>query len=145
VLYWRDSNRTGDVNSTELNLTGVWQGLYSYPRKLEPVSFVATLIERGSCLSGSIHEAAPARFRHATVFASLLGSRSAGAVTFVKTYMDGIPHRRPITYEGAVLDDGSEIDGRWTLAPEWSGRFLMIRETRNAESVVRRKYERVRG
>lgn len=131
------------MNTGDINLTGVWQGLYAYPRKLEPVSFVATLIETASCLSGSIHESAPARFRFATVFASLMGAHGAGTVTFVKTYMDGIPHPRPVHYEGSVHEDGSEIDGRWILTPDWSGRFLMIRATRNAESVVRKKYERV--
>ena len=36
------------------NLTGVWQGLYTYPNG-ESVSFVATLIDSGGALSGSIH------------------------------------------------------------------------------------------
>ena len=39
----------------EQNLTGVWHGLYSYPDGVS-VSFVATLIESGSSLSGSTHE-----------------------------------------------------------------------------------------
>ena len=37
------------------NLTGVWQGLYTYPNS-ESVSFVATLIDSGGALSGSTHE-----------------------------------------------------------------------------------------
>ena len=39
----------------EQNLTGVWHGLYTYPDGVS-VSFVATLIESGSSLSGSTHE-----------------------------------------------------------------------------------------
>ncbi|HEX3429643.1 MAG TPA: hypothetical protein VHT03_02060 [Rhizomicrobium sp.] len=62
---------------------------------------------------------------------------------FVKTCVDGVPHRRPVNYEGSVFDEGLEIEGRWMLSPEQSGRFLMIRATRNAESIVRKKYERV--
>jgi len=41
----------------KLNLTGVWQGLYSYPQALAPVAFTATLLDSG-WLSGSIHEIA---------------------------------------------------------------------------------------
>ena len=37
------------------DLTGVWNGLYSYPDGLS-VTFVATLIESGGALSGSTHE-----------------------------------------------------------------------------------------
>jgi hypothetical protein len=40
------------------NLTGVWQGLYTYPNG-ESASFVATLIDNGGALSGSTHEPCP--------------------------------------------------------------------------------------
>lgn len=132
------------MSGNDCNLTGVWQGLYSYPRKLDPVSFVTTLIETATSLTGSVHEPVPPWLGSGTVFANLSGHRNGSRVVFVKAYMDGVPHRRPINYDGAVLDDGSEIEGRWVLSPTWSGRFLMIRATRNAESVVRKKYERVR-
>jgi hypothetical protein len=122
----------------------VWQGLYSYPRKLDPVSFVATLIETANSISGSVHEPAPARFGSGTIFAALLGHRSAHAVAVIKTYLDGVPHGRPVHYEGALRDDGSEIEGCWVISPQWSGRFLMIRSRRNAEAIARKKYERVR-
>jgi hypothetical protein len=36
-----------------LHLTGVWQGRYTYPHHMPPVSFVATLIETATRLSGS--------------------------------------------------------------------------------------------
>ena len=38
------------------NLTGVWDGIYSYPIARAPVSFVATLIETASAVSGTTHE-----------------------------------------------------------------------------------------
>lgn len=62
------SNRDPDP----LNLTGVWQGLYTYPGINKSVSFVATLIETPGTLTGSTHE--PCVFRDGaggTLFATL--------------------------------------------------------------------------
>ena len=132
----------GDLRSA--GLTGVWLGLYSYPRQLEPVSFTATLIESSGAISGSTHETpreASAAAR--TLFATLSGRRNEGAVQFTKTYDDGIPHNHPISYEGALADNGAEIEGRWSIPRMWSGRFLMIRSAPNADKSVRKKYERI--
>jgi hypothetical protein len=125
------------------DLTGVWLGLYSYPRKLEPVSFTATLIDTAGAISGSCHEL-PGEGRAAgrTLFATLSGHHSSGLVTFLKTYDNGIPHGLAISYEGAIRDEGSEIEGRWMIPRMWSGRFLMIRSAPNAEKIVRKKYEK---
>ncbi|HTT84888.1 MAG TPA: hypothetical protein VMF67_15535 [Rhizomicrobium sp.] len=125
------------------DLTGVWLGLYSYPRRFDPVGFTAILIETAGTISGSSHEDhRQAPFRARRVFATLCGRHSESAVEFVKTYDDGRPHSRPISYEGSLMDDGAEIEGRWTISRMWSGRFLMIRFAPNAEAVIRRKYER---
>ena len=40
------------------SLTGLWSGLCSYPARLRPVSFLATLISHGAGLSGLVEEAA---------------------------------------------------------------------------------------
>jgi hypothetical protein len=114
------------------NLTGVWNGLYSYPDG-RSVTFVATLIDSGSTLSGSTHEPCvggdcPA----ATLFATLMGSRSGSAVTFRKTYETASPRYGTVNYEGRLNADASEIEGRWTIPGAWSGRFLMIRPQRAA-------------
>ena len=127
----------------EVDLTGVWLGLYSYPRALEPVSFMATLIDTAGAISGSSHEAyKPPRGQAYTAFAMLCGHRNRRAIDFVKTYEEGNPHNRPIKYEGTVRDDGSEIEGTWTIRLTWSGRFLMTRSTRDAESIVRKRFAR---
>ena len=125
------------------DLTGVWLGLYSYPRTLEPVSFTATLIDTAGAISGSCHEK-PRQGSTAgcVLFATLSGHHNDGVVAFIKTYDDGIPHARAINYEGAIHDEGTEIEGRWTIPRIWSGRFLMIRSAPNAEAIVRKKYER---
>ena len=128
-----------------VDLTGVWLGLYSYPHSLQPVSFMATLIETAGAISGSSHEAHPRPFFPAyTALATLCGQRVDEAIAFVKTYDDGRPHAHPISYDGVMMDDGSEIEGRWSIPRRWSGRFLMIRSRPNAEAIVRNKYERTR-
>jgi hypothetical protein len=40
------------------DLSGLWDGLYSYPRILAPVSFVADLKETGGWLTGTTRETA---------------------------------------------------------------------------------------
>src|ERR1700682_6197562 len=111
------------------NLTGVWHGLYTYPRQIGSVSFVATLIETGSSISGTTHE--PCVFGNCagnTLYASLLGSRQESVVSFVKTYdVTGPDYQNPVAYEGTLSEDGTEIEGRWSIPNAWSGKFLMIR------------------
>jgi hypothetical protein len=130
--------------ASEQNLTGVWHGIYTYPRQIGSVSFVATLIEAGSSLSGTTHE--PRTVGNGvgdTVYATLSGSREGSAVSFVKTYdAAGADYRDPITYEGTLGGDGTEIEGRWTILNVWSGKFLMIRSTGKAATVARKVFER---
>jgi hypothetical protein len=111
------------------SLTGVWQGIYSYPSpRLPTVAFTATLIEAGSLLSGSVSEPNLLYDPNATLLFSLSGSRNGTAVHFVKTYLGSGPHyRHPIVYDGAVNGDTTEIEGRWRIPGDWSGRFLMTR------------------
>ncbi len=62
-----------------------------------------------------------------TLFFSLSGGRRGSAVDFVKTYHGTSPHYGTIIYDGTVNGDATEIEGRWTIPGNWSGRFLMIR------------------
>ena len=126
------------------NLTGVWHGLYTYPGDLGSVSFVATVIDSGSFFSGSTHEPC-AGGPGGTLFATLSGSRHAGVVTFVKTYdRAGRRYRHPVAYEGALNEDATEIEGRWTIDRNWSGKFLMIRSVGRAEEVEQKEVEKAR-
>jgi hypothetical protein len=114
------------------NLTGVWNGLYSYPDG-RSVTFVATLIDSGSALSGSTHEPCvggdcPA----ATLFATLMGNRQGSAVSFRKTYEAASARYGTVNYDGTLNADATEIEGRWTIPGVWSGKFLMIRPQRAA-------------
>src|SRR5262245_5969112 len=127
-----------------IDLTGVWEGLYTYPRINKSVSFVATLIETERAFSGAIHE--PCIFGDgagATLFATLSGSRHARAVTFRKTYESAGPDYGTVDYEGTLSSDGCEIAGRWIIRRGWSGTFLMIRSGGKAAARTRRTVARV--
>jgi hypothetical protein len=125
------------------NLTGVWHGLYSYPYNRAPVSFVATLIEAGSTVSGTTHEPCDMGGRpNDTLYATLLGRRQASTVSFLKTYDGANPHYGRVTYEGTLSADGTEIEGRWIVPGSWSGKFLMVRSPGKEEAVTRKVFER---
>ncbi len=132
---------TGPGGARERNLTGVWNGLFTYLDG-RSTSFVATLIESGGALSGTTHEpstSAPG----AMLFASLVGARSDSAVTFTKTYdQPDVFHRSPIRYEGALNGENTEIEGRWTIMRFWSGKFLMVRSPGQEMKAERRAHER---
>jgi hypothetical protein len=124
------------------NLTGVWQGLYTYPDG-ESVSFVATLIDSGGALSGSTHEpCARAISSIGTLYATLIGSRGGGAVEFRKTYDGELSRYHTVDYAGTLNADATEIEGRWVIRGVWSGKFLMIRPARQEASAKRKAIQR---
>jgi hypothetical protein len=125
------------------NLTGVWQGLYSYAYG-QSVSFVATLIDSGASFSGTIHE--PSTFDGHTIYATLAGTRQGRAVSLLKTYdkSAGPEYAASVQYEGALNGDATEIEGRWTIRMfRLSGKFLMIRSAGKAAEVEQKVSERV--
>jgi hypothetical protein len=129
--------------SSAASLTGIWQGIYSYPIPRAPVSFVATLIETASAVSGTTHE--PCSIGggpNEILYATLLGNRQHSAVAFVKTYDGANPHYGTVAYEGTLSSDGTEIEGRWIVAGNWSGKFLMVRPSGRTEAVARTVFER---
>jgi hypothetical protein len=130
------------MQSPATNLTGIWQGLYTYSDGAS-VSFTAVLIETGNSLSGSTHEACSVPgCPLATHDAFLRGMRHGQAVTFTKTYEPMGNGYATAQYEGTLNADGSEIEGRWTLPVFGSGKFLMIRSPGAKETVSEKKFER---
>ena len=118
------------------SLTGIWQGSYTYPQGLA-VQFVATLIESGSTVTGSVHE--PCTLGQGEIiYATLLGHHDGSAVDFVKTYDGSNPNYTEVSYEGTLNGDATEIEGRWIIRGIWSGKFLMIRPRGNAKAVKRK-------
>jgi hypothetical protein len=131
------------VAEPKQNLTGVWQGLYSYPAFREPVYFVATLIQAGAMLSGAIQEAEVGETgAPLTLFAYVSGSKNESAVTFAKTYDGSAGWQHAVQYDGTINGDATEIEGRWEIQNDWSGRFLMIRSPGATESVARGIFEK---
>ncbi len=119
------------------DLTGVWHGTYVQPG-VGMVTFVATLMDSGGALGGSVTEPCISRgCPVGTHNASIDGHRSGSAASFVKRYEPNDCGYDTVSYEGLVNGDATEIDGRWTMPGHaLSGTFLMVRATRHAESTA---------
>ncbi len=120
------------------NLTGVWDGLYSYTRTAQPESpFTAVLFDAGGHLSGTIHETMRRRSAPDVAANASVDGRSDGRrVTFAKTYDGSGGQGHTVSYEG--WRNGDEIDGTWTIAAtggSLTGRFLMIRGRKTTSGV----------
>src|ERR1700748_3729608 len=127
-------------------LTGVWDGIYTQAG-VGLVTFLATLIESGGALGGSVTEpcampSCPVSTHHA----SIAGHRSGSAVSFVKRYEPPGYGYDTVHYEGAVNAEATEIHGRWRLpGTRFSGTFLMIRASGPAVSVEEKTKEPARN
>ena len=128
------------------DLSGFWDGLYSYPRHMAPVSFLADLKETAGWLTGTTRETTATGSASGQILrATLQGRRSGSSVKFLKLYDGSVPGYDSVAYEGSVSADGTEIDGRWTAIGNWSGTFLMIRSQGVAESRSKTAKERLGG
>lgn len=118
-------------------LTGVWDGTFIQPGA-GAVTFLATLIESGGALGGSVTEPCMSPgCPLSTHTASVAGHRSGSAVSFVKRYEPPGYGYTTVFYEGSVNADATEIDGRWKLPDNsLSGTFLMIRSTKPAQAAT---------
>ncbi|MCW5716646.1 MAG: hypothetical protein KIS68_02330 [Bauldia sp.] len=124
------------------NLTGVWRGRYVYPHHLGEVSFLATLIETATRLSGTVSEPVGAA-EGARMEATLAGDRTGSIVSFVKTYQDLARFPDPVEYNGTLSADGMEIRGTWLIRGHaLRGTFVMARPARSHASVSRKVTER---
>jgi hypothetical protein len=125
------------------SLTGIWHGLYSYPRFLEPVYFVATLISQSNSVFGTTHEAIDGRSgAPLQLFASIEGTRTDTTISFNKRYDGTNNWSHIVDYQGMLSADADEIEGEWSIAGNWSGRFLMMRKPGATEVAVRGAYEK---
>src|ERR1700761_2047878 len=124
-------------NTMTDTLTGIWDGTYTQPG-VGIVTFLATLIETGGALGGSVTEpCASASCPVSSHNASIAGHRSGSAVSFVKRYEPPGYGYDTVSYEGTVNAEATEIDGRWRLPGGMgSGTFLMVRSSRPAEAVA---------
>ncbi|MBR0869173.1 hypothetical protein JQ633_02295 [Bradyrhizobium tropiciagri] len=122
------------------SLTGVWDGSY-VQTGAGMVTFLATLIDAGGALGGSVTEPCMTPgCPLSTHNASLAGHRSGSAVSFVKRYEPPGYGYHTVHYEGTVNAEATEIDGRWRITgTAFSGAFLMVRAGRSAEAVAAEK------
>ena len=129
------------------SLTGVWDGLYSYPGVFEPVAFTATLLQAGDSVTGTTHEVADmGSAAGRLIHAALDGRRLSDHVVFLKTYDDLAPdneYNAQVIYEGVISDDDLEISGSWRIVNVWSGKFLMVRAGRKAVAARQAAFARV--
>ena len=124
---------------TDISVTGVWQGLFSYPRRLPPVSFGAVLIQTGSHVGGSTTETGS---KGRELRALLDGRRQGREIGFIKTYEPDAQVRHQVIYKGTLNTDATEIEGRWSIPGNWSGKFLLIRSGGREAAVTRETFER---
>jgi hypothetical protein len=129
------------VDENRQSLTGVWNGLYSYADGLS-VSFMATLIDSGRSLSGATREpnvlgTSPGRM----LSALLSGDRQDRAISFVKIYDETGPRvYSPVSYEGVLNGDATEVEGQWRISDGTSGKFLMIRSGGQVSAIEQKKH-----
>jgi hypothetical protein len=115
------------------DLTGVWDGEYSYARHLSPTRFTAVVLDLGGAFSGTVYETPPdgpgaGKERSAWIE----GSRGGRQVSFVKTYeVAKGAVKNPVRYEGTLDADGVQITGTWRINAGWTGSFVMTRPERS--------------
>jgi len=135
---WHGGNEVGDER--EKSLTGIWHGIYTYLTEpgIPESHFVATVIDTGSHLSGTIHEtmntfdggSVPAN-------AALAGRHDGALVSFIKAYDGTGDQRHSVAYAGQLSADRLEIEGEWridSIYGVYRGRFIMIRSRGQTET-----------
>lgn len=126
------------------DLSGVWQGKYSYAAAMRPNSFAAHLDDDDGALRGEIIE--PNTITAGgpdELIAALAGSRLKRDVEFTKSYSD--VDQPALRYEGQLNAALTRIDGTWHFPSEpWvHGTFMMVRETgRGLRAARQRAVER---
>ena len=126
------------------DLSGLWDGQFSYPAARPPTPFQASLLDVAGAISGNITEKSTLPPREGEpLYAVVRGRRDGSEVRFAKSYESDDPRYHVVDYDGQISSDGTEIEGVWRTAG-WEGRFLMIRASRRQVAVERMVEELVR-
>ncbi len=114
--------------SDPLNLSGTWDGVFSYPDNALPTTpFLAQISDHAGLLSGTTVE--PSIHDDMSEQAVLAGHRAGRTVDFTKIYdQRGEGYDSPVDYVGQLSAEGDVITGSWTMQ-EWSGTFEMVRQS----------------
>ena len=127
------------MTASRLNLTGRWWGDYRYPGHIGPTTpFLAHIEEAGGRFSGTIIE--PDEDGGPTLESRIEGWRQGTSVDFTKCYAADAPegYEFPVDYVGRLSDDGSMINGIWSLL-DMDGAFEMHREAAVSEEAALRE------
>ncbi|MGR6330748.1 hypothetical protein ACU5AX_16930 [Sphingomonas sp. XXL09] len=128
-----------------LDVTGSWDGIFSYPRAMPPNGFRCELREHAGRISGETQERRDTGPDRGTTIRALLdGVRQGRSVRFTKRYDSPDLAYYAVVYDGALAADGDEISGRWDIAGHWSGSFIMVRQQRRGVAAKRTVAEEVR-
>ena len=128
----------------DLNLSGNWKGIFTYPHTLPPNQFDAELRDHAGMLTGETFEVGGSGAgRGQPLHAMIEGRRQGSDVDFIKHYDVFRRAGTPVHYSGSVSADGSEISGVWDIPGSWSGTFLMIRARPKAAAAERKTAETV--
>ena len=129
----------------DLNLSGMWKGIFHYPYRFPPNQFDAELRDFEGHLSGeTIETDNVGRSKGQRLVALIEGSRDGNDISFTKQYDDLNRMPSPVHYHGKLSQDGTEISGMWSVAGSWSGSFLMIRSASQRAQQRRMVAETVR-
>lgn len=132
------------MSGGEDDLTGDWNGFYSYPDGGPPIAFEARLDERGGRVTGTTTELADmGELFGQPIHAVIDGRRAGNSISFLKMYDGAGEDYDVVRYEGTLDAEGNEIEGRWTVPGIWSGAFLMIRHGGAREIVEEEIGERI--
>ena len=126
------------------DLGGDWIGFYNYPFPHPPTRFEAAIRDSGGLISGITTESGDSPdCQGMTLQAVIEGRHEGGILWFVKTYDYLERAGDPVHYEGTIQADGDEIEGRWTIAADFSGTFMMMRKRREEAAEERKLDEKV--
>ena len=116
------------MGNASVNLTGRWDGVFSYPDVPEAgptTPFLATLSDSNGVLSGEVIE--PNEYHPGTAQSTILGQRIGRSVHWEKRYHGaGEEYHATVLYFGSVSEDGETITGEWRI-DHWRGPFEMTR------------------
>lgn len=121
------------------DVTGIWYGRWGSSNPyVAPNSFIATLEERASLVSGSITERD--RQEPGIIRAGVDGVRAGGRIAFTKQYDGSGRLSHAVGYVGTINGAGTDISGTWRFSL-YSGDFSMTREAFSAEELAAEQAE----
>lgn len=128
------------MKDRKLSVNGHWQGSYLYSGNTKRHNFSATFFESAGSVQGSIIDS------DRMGEASIAGTFEFPDFNFTKLYDN--PQFLPVSYQGAMSDDGKTIAGIWHIKSILFGSWVAHRnseqEQDKSKEIVRGKKQRVR-